>query len=82
MKFTLPRYPLISVDPNVCMGKPHVVNTRITVAAILAHLAGGMTIEKMLEEFPRLTKESIQQALAFASGQVEDQYLLVESAAV
>jgi len=81
MTFTLSRYPLISINPDVCMGKPHIVNTRITVASILAHLAGGMSVEQILHEFPRLTKEAVQQALAFASGQAETQYLIVESIA-
>lgn len=81
MLYTFPRYPLIAVDPEVCTGKPHIVGTRITVSAILAHLAGGMSVETMMAEFPRLTKDGIFQALAFASNQLQDQYFPIESAA-
>jgi len=79
MANTFPGYPLISIDPKVCTGKPHINGTRITVAAILAHMAGGMSIPKMLEEFPRLSEAAIYQALAFASSQLEDQYFPLES---
>ncbi|MEK7254872.1 MAG: DUF433 domain-containing protein [Bacteroidota bacterium] len=79
--FTFQKYPRIAVDPRVCTGQPHVKGTRITVAAILAHLAGGMNIPTMLEEFPRLSEEDIYQVLAFASSQLQDQYFPLEMAA-
>jgi len=53
-------------DPNVTMGKPVVVGTRITVELILEKLAAGETIEQILDEHPRLTREAIWAALAFA----------------
>lgn len=58
---------LIVSDPNVMMGKPVVAGTRITVELILEKLAAGETIEQLLEAHPRLTREAIQAALAFAS---------------
>ena len=54
-------------DPKVMMGKPVVAGTRITVELILEKLAAGETIEQLLEAHPRLTRESIQAALAFAA---------------
>ena len=54
-------------DPNVMMGKPVVVGTRITVELILEKLAAGETAEQLLEAHPRLTREAIQAALAFAA---------------
>ena len=54
-------------DPKVMMGKPVVTGTRITVELILEKLAAGETIEQLLEAHPRLTRESIQAALAFAA---------------
>jgi uncharacterized protein (DUF433 family) len=53
-------------DPNVMMGKPVVAGTRITVELILEKLAAGETIEQILDAHPRLSREAIQSALAFA----------------
>lgn len=49
------------------MGKPVVAGTRITVELILQALAAGDTIPELLQEYPQLSKESIQAALAFAA---------------
>lgn len=58
---------LVVSDPKVMMGKPVIVGTRITVELILEKLAAGETPEQILESHPRLTRESIQAALAFAA---------------
>ena len=58
---------LIQADPAIMMGKPVVAGTRITVELILEKLAEGETIEHMLAAHPRLTREAIQAALAFAA---------------
>ncbi len=57
----------ITSDPSVMMGKPVIAGTRITVELILEKLAAGETIEDLLEAHPRLTREAIQAALAFAA---------------
>jgi uncharacterized protein (DUF433 family) len=54
-------------DPNVMMGKPVISGTRITVELILEKLAAGETIDQILDAHPRLTREAIQAALAFAA---------------
>ncbi|MGH8719456.1 MAG: DUF433 domain-containing protein [Burkholderiales bacterium] len=58
---------LIQIDPAVMMGKPVIVGTRITVELILEKLAAGETIEQILEAHPRLTREGISAALAYAA---------------
>lgn len=58
---------LIESRPDVMMGKPVVAGTRITVEQILEKLGAGETVEQLLEAHPRLTRESIQAALAFAA---------------
>jgi uncharacterized protein (DUF433 family) len=58
---------LIVSDPEVMMGKPVVAGTRITVELILEKLAAGETTEELLDAHPRLTREAIQAALAFAA---------------
>ena len=65
MAYIFPEFPRIAVNPKICTGKPHINGTRITIASILAHLAGGMSVETMLLEFPRLQREDIFQALSF-----------------
>ena len=53
-------------NPNVMMGKPVIVGTRITVELILEKLAAGETIEQILDAHPRLTREAVLAAIAFA----------------
>lgn len=80
MEFIFPGFPRIAVNPKVCTGKPHIRGTRITVSSVLAHLAGGMNIETMLVEFPRLKREDIFEALSFASQRMQEQYLPLQTA--
>jgi len=57
----------ITSDPNVLFGKPAIKNTRIAVEHILDELAGGTTIEELLEEYPRLTRQAVYAAFSFAA---------------
>lgn len=57
----------ISVDPEVRSGKPCIKGTRITVYDVLEYLAGGMTEERILDDFPTLKAEDIRACLAFAA---------------
>ena len=57
---------MVVSDPKVMMGKPVIAGTRITVELILEKLAAGETPEQILEAHPRLKREAIQAALAFA----------------
>lgn len=58
---------LIQSDASIMMGKPVVAGTRITVEFILEKLAAGETIEQLLEAHPRLTKDAVLAALAYAA---------------
>jgi len=58
---------IIQSDPSIMMGKPVIAGTRITIELILEKLAAGETVEQILEAHPRLTREAIQAALAFAA---------------
>ena len=57
----------ISVDPAIRSGKPCIKGTRITVYDVLEYLAGGMTEDQLLSDFPDLTREDIRAVLAFAA---------------
>ena len=56
----------ITSDPNVLFGKPAIKGTRIAVEQILDELAGGTTIDELLEAYPRLNREAISAALALS----------------
>ena len=58
---------LITSNPTVMMGKPVIAGTRITVELILEKLAAGETVEQILDAHPRLTREAIRAAMAFAA---------------
>ena len=58
---------LIEVNPKIMMGKPLIKGTRLTVEMILQSLAAGESVDNILASYPRLTKEAIQAALAFAA---------------
>lgn len=57
----------ISVDPNVRNGKPCIKGTRITVYDVLEYMAGGMSDEEILADFPDLRAEDLRACLAFAA---------------
>ncbi len=57
----------IMIDPEVCNGKPVLRGKRITVQTILEYLSAGESREEILRQYPSLTSEDIDAALAFAS---------------
>ncbi|HEU4881913.1 MAG TPA: DUF433 domain-containing protein [Longimicrobium sp.] len=57
----------ITINPAIRSGKPVVRGTRITVTDVLEYLAGGMTPEEILADFPDLNAEDIHAVLAFAA---------------
>jgi uncharacterized protein (DUF433 family) len=58
---------IITIEPGKRSGKPCIRGTRMTVTDVLEYLAGGMTHEELLAEFPDLTEEDIRACLAFAA---------------
>jgi uncharacterized protein (DUF433 family) len=58
---------LVSSNPKLMMGKPVIVGTRITVESILERLAAGESEGQILAAHPRLTRDGIKAALAFAA---------------
>lgn len=57
----------ITIDPAVCHGKPCIRGLRYPVENLLELLAGGMTIEQILSDYPDLEREDILAALAYAA---------------
>ena len=57
----------IEVNPAICSGKPVIRGTRILVRNILGMVAGGYTVDRILESFPDLTREDVTVALEYAA---------------
>jgi uncharacterized protein (DUF433 family) len=57
----------IARDPNIMLGKPIVKGTRITVELLMRKLAGGYSIEKLLESYPHISKEQILAAFEYTA---------------
>jgi uncharacterized protein (DUF433 family) len=57
----------ISIDPNVCFGKPCIKGTRIWVSLILDFLASGKSEADILEAYPHLRPEDVRAAIAYAA---------------
>ncbi len=57
----------ITINPEVRSGKPCIKDTRITVYDVLEYLAGGMSEDEILEDFPSLQREDIRAVLTFAA---------------
>jgi uncharacterized protein (DUF433 family) len=57
----------ITVDPELCGGRPCIRGLRVRVKDVLDMLAGGVTRAEILEDFPYLEDDDITAALEFAS---------------
>jgi len=65
----------ISIDPNVCFGKPCIRGHRIWVSLILDMLTEGITIEELLKEYPQLEVEDIYACLAYGAEMARERYV-------
>jgi uncharacterized protein (DUF433 family) len=67
----------ITIDPNVCGGRPCIRGMRIRVSDILGMLAAGASQQEVLEDYPYLEAADIAAALDFAARQTDHPILLV-----
>jgi len=67
----------ITVNPNVCLGQPTIRGMRITVSVILKMLAGGKSVQDILDAYPELEAEDVYQAIRYAAWVVSDQIQMV-----
>ena len=70
----------ITIDADVCNGKPTIKGQRITVQTILEFLSAGRSSEEILKQYPTLTQEDIQACLAFATQLMGQKYSLQKTA--
>jgi len=66
---------LISIDPNICHGKPCIKGTRIWVSLIVDNLAAGASEKEIIDSYPSLTGDDIRAALAYAAEMARERYV-------
>lgn len=71
----------ISIDPQVCFGKPCIRGTRIWVSLLLDLLADGMSIPEIIEEYPHLTEDDIRAAIAYGAEMSRERYVDIHTGA-
>ncbi|MYA00531.1 MAG: DUF433 domain-containing protein [Chloroflexi bacterium] len=62
----------ITVDPNVMGGKACIRGMRVTVGTVVGLLAAGRSASEILEAYPYLESEDIDQSLAYAAWRLEE----------
>lgn len=65
----------ISINPNICFGKPCIRGHRIWVSLILDLLASGMTTDEIIDDYPGLTVEDIQACIAYGAEMSRERYV-------
>ena len=65
----------ITINPNVCFGKPCIRGHRIWVSLILDFLASGMTAEEVLQEYPDLSRDDILACIAYGAEMARERYV-------
>ena len=62
----------ITINPNICLGQPTIRNMRLTVSFLLKMLSSTQSVESVLQAYPELEPEDIQQALQYAAWVVSE----------
>ena len=65
----------ISIDPNVCFGKPCIRGHRIWVSLVLDELASGWSIAQVLENYPGLEEADVLACIAYGAEMSRERYL-------
>lgn len=69
----------ITVNPNICAGKPVIRGTRIMVKNILGMIAGGYTLDQVIHAYPELTREMVDDALQYTVTMIDEEKVLVNA---
>ena len=70
----------ITINPDICNGRPVIKGTRITVQTILEFLGAGDSIDDILNEYPSLAKDDIYACIQYASKLMANRYEVQEIA--
>lgn len=69
----------IEINPSVMLGKPVIRGMRIPVKLIIRKLSEGATEANLLDAYPRLTREDIQAALAYAADALVHETMVLQT---
>lgn len=70
---------IITINPDIRFGKPCIAGTRITVGDILESLAGGESVQDIIENFPELNETQVRAAIKFAAARETFSKILVSA---
>ncbi len=65
----------ITIDPNVCFGKPCIRGYRIWVSLILDFLASGMSVKEIIQDYPDLKEADILACIAYGAEMTRERYI-------
>ena len=65
----------ISIDPDICFGKPCIRGHRIWVSLVLDLLAGGSTVEQLLEQYPGIEDADVLACIAYGAEMSRERYV-------
>lgn len=65
----------ISIDPNICFGKPCIRGHRIWVSLILDFLASGWTTSEILANYPSLEEADVRACIAYGAEMARERYV-------
>ena len=69
----------ISIDPNICFGKPCIKGHRIWISLVLDLLASGWSIEDVIKNYPGLQKEDVLACIAYGAEMSRERYVAIPS---
>ena len=67
----------ITVDPTICHGRACIKGTRVMVSVVLDNLAAGLNVNEIVKNYPSLTPEAIQAAMAYAAELARERVVLL-----
>ena len=65
----------ISIDPEVCFGKPRIRGHRIWVSLVLDLLADGWTVDQLLDEYPGVEESDVLACIAYGAEMSRERYV-------
>jgi uncharacterized protein (DUF433 family) len=65
----------ISIDPNICFGKPCIKGHRLWVSLILDFLASGWSVQDVLDNYPGVEKEDVLACIAYGAEMARERYI-------
>ena len=69
----------ISIDPNICFGKPCIKGHRLWVSLILDFLASGWSVQQVLDNYPGLVEADVLACIAYGAEMARERYLELPS---